>query len=426
MGIEYFLTAIYLLICFWRFPKTTFVRQSNLSSLELRLLLGFKIVSAIIAAFYLQRSGNNPDYQYYNSEGLAQYHLLLKNPALFFFDFKNDIDTYGFGGLFASEYSFWAYLRFTLLFKFLAILNLLTHGNFYLNTMVFGTLVFWGHIAFYRLYQDIYPAAKFKIIFGCFALPSLLLYTACVHKDGIIFLCIGIASYVFFRMIQAKRFISPKYTTLMTICLIIIFMFRNFVLVALLPAMLLALLCQWLPYKKRVVIFVIYILYAGAFFLPGFVRPALNLPATVVQRKADFAALTGGQTNIPMNDLQPDFPSFVGNLPQALNHYFFRPYIWEFSQAGVILTALELLFYQLLIVLFIFYRKKSGTPVHIFNIFGWAFLFHMALIIGYTIPNVGAIVRYRSIFWPLLLVPVLSNIDWKHIAGMFNSGKKLA
>ena len=107
--------------------------------------------------------------------------------------------------------------------------------------------------------------------------------------------------------------------------------------------------------------------------------------------------------------------AFALNLPQAINHVLFRPTFWEFRQWSVILTALELFLYQLLIVLFIVYPKKAGGSFSAFNLFGMALFVHMILIIGYTIPNIGAIVRYRSIFWVFLLCPVLCNINWKRL-----------
>jgi len=40
----------------------------------------------------------------------------------------------------------------------------------------------------------------------------------------------------------------------------------------------------------------------------------------------------------------------------------------------------------------------------------------MVLIIGYTIPNVGAIVRYRSIIWIFALCPMVCCIDWARLS----------
>ncbi len=417
MAIEYILVGVYVLAGFWLIPQLPFIKKAGLSKKELRLLLAFKMICSLSVAFYLGRFMYS-DYVINNEEGKLQYDLLLKNPHFFFTDFAGDLKTYGPGRLFETKDSFWGYLRFSLLYKFLAILNIITKGNFYLNTILFSSLVFFGHIAFYRIYIELYKGHKLKILISCFFLPSLLLYTSCVHKDGVIFIAIGLTSYIFHRILQSYKLLKIKYVFAFVLGLAIIFLFRNYVVVAIIPAIVIALLCRVFVAKKRWVLIISYSFFSAVFFLSGFNKSSLNLPAAVAARKADFATLESGNTNIAMNELQPTFISFVLNFPQAINHSFMRPYLWEFRQLPVLLTAIELFIYQLMLLAFIFYRKKPSGTIDNFNIFGLLFLFNMMLIIGYTIPNIGAIVRYRSIFWVLLICPVMCNVDWKSLVSL--------
>ncbi len=421
MGIEYFLSGLCLSLVWWRIPSFSIIQSSNLTAKEARLLFTFKIFIGVAIAYCLVHFIPTADYLGNNIEGKIQYDLLIANPKLFFTDFASGIHTYGFGRIFASENSFWGYLRFSFLYKFIAILNLLTHGNFYLNTAIFSSVVFFGHIAFYRIYSEIYKGNKIKILIGCFALPSLLLYTGAIHKDGIVFTCLGLVCYCLYQLLKSNSTAKLKYLVVACVGLTIIFLLRNYVIVALVPAIIIALLCKRLPNRKAFIVVVSYAAFFILFFLSGLSNAAFNLPAAVVQRKLDFAGLEVGNTTIPMNDLKPTIQSFASNFPQAINHYLFRPYLWEFAQISVILTAVELFFYQLIFLAFIFFRKKQDGPIDNFNLFGLLFVFNMMLIIGYTIPNIGAIVRYRSIFWIFLLCPLICNIDWKRL---FAGGKK--
>jgi len=138
-----------------------------------------------------------------------------------------------------------------------------------------------------------------------------------------------------------------------------------------------------------------------------------NLAQIMINRKSDFQLISKGNTDIILNDLKPNITSFLFNLPQALNHSFLRPYLFEFKSISVNLTAVEILMYEFLIILFFFYRKRKSVNIHWFNVFGISMILHLFLIIGYTIPNIGAIVRYRSIYWIFLITPVLCNIDPK-------------
>ncbi|MEP7106642.1 MAG: hypothetical protein ABI760_01645 [Ferruginibacter sp.] len=420
MKIEFFLFVIYVVLSLWAIPKIPFIRHADLTSRETRLLLILKILSGIVGAFYFGEITSSSDYISFNEGGKMQYELLLSNPKLFFTDFSIDMNTYGLGGFFDTKNSFWADLRFNLLNKFIAILNLVTRGNFYFNTIIFCTVLFFGHIAFYRVYSEIYKGNKLKILFACFCLPSLLLYTSCIHKDGIVFLSIGLISYIFYRKLSSPGTIHVKYILFFLLGITTIFLFRNYVLVAIIPAIITALLCKLLSYKKEFVLLITYSFFFLLFFLTGFSKSSLNLPAAVIQRKADFAALGEAKTNIPLNGLYPTFQSFIINFPQAVNHYLFRPYLWEFSQLSVLLTAIELFVYQMIILAFVFFRKKNTMAVNSFNVFGLALVFNMILIIGYTIPNIGAIVRYRSIFWVFMICPLLCNTDWQRFRSFRN------
>ncbi|HSV11942.1 MAG TPA: hypothetical protein VLI68_14300, partial [Hanamia sp.] len=68
----------------------------------------------------------------------------------------------------------------------------------------------------------------------------------------------------------------------------------------------------------------------------------------------------------------------------------------------------------ILFLIFLFFRKKniSINPLIYFGIF---FSLTMLLITGYTVPIIGAIVRYRSIYLIFLLIPVVCYTDWKRV-----------
>ena len=421
MRSEYILFVIYLVLSLWVIPKISFIRNTDLTSTQIRILYSLKLLSGLVFAFYFKNISTNTDYLTSNLEGEIQYNILRSHPTLFFDDFFNDVNTYGLKGLFQSTNSFWAYLRFNLLYKFLAVMDLVTYGNFYLNSIMFCSFVFFGHMTFYHIYCKMYKDQKLKIVFACFCLPSLLLYTSCVHKDGLVFLSLGFLSYILYKYLAHALYPRVRYIFFSVAGIATIFLFRNYVVVAIIPALFIAVLCRYYPYKKKYIVLITYLISSFLFFFSGLHSSSFNLPAAVVQRKEDFATLDIGTTNIPMQDLEPTFTSFAQNLPLAINHALFRPYLWEFNQPAVLLTALELLFYQLIIILFIVYHKKSDRQVHPFNLFGIALFFNMMLIIGYTIPNVGAIVRYRSIFWIFLICPLLCNIDWYRMLRAFQT-----
>src|SRR5918993_1211153 len=230
MRIEYLLFVLFVVGTGWLVPFVPFVRKSGLSIPVTRSLFLFKILASLGFAFYFATSSTNGDYIAFNKEGEIQYQLLMNDPGLFFTDLTADVKRYGFGRLFETSDSFWAYLRFNLLFKVIGTLDLLTKGNFYFNTAVFSSFGFLAHVAFYRVFKKIYPTNNLLLI-PCFLLPSALIYTSCFHKDGIVFMCLALISFC----LQGLLFNTRKKLTYLVSILIglaVLFLFRNYVLVA--------------------------------------------------------------------------------------------------------------------------------------------------------------------------------------------------
>ena len=91
-----------------------------------------------------------------------------------------------------------------------------------------------------------------------------------------------------------------------------------------------------------------------------------------------------------------------------------RPYLTENKMIFYLPLALEILLYEILFLIYIIFpvRKKDNNAFVYFGIF---FTISMFLIIGYTVPVLGAIVRYRSIYFPFLITFLACSIDHNKI-----------
>jgi hypothetical protein len=73
----------------------------------------------------------------------------------------------------------------------------------------------------------------------------------------------------------------------------------------------------------------------------------------------------------------------------------------------------------LLLALFCLIYRRSRFATSPFILFCLFLSFSVLLMIGYTVNILGAIVRYRSIVLPLLMVPVVAQADWNKIGQLF-------
>jgi hypothetical protein len=409
MLLNLILFIIYIGTFLWFVPQLPFVRRAGLADNTQRVLICFKMLSAIVGAAYLGGFPNS-DHLAFNRAIAEQFDILINNPSGYFNEINDQYERHGTGGLFEASHSFWGYIRYHLVYMFTAPMNFISGGNFYLNAVIFSSFTFFGHLFFYKVYSALYHGNRWVLVAGCFFIPSLILFTSCVHKDGFVFVSVSILSYVFYRGLRNLKVLAFKYITATVLSLVCIFLLRNYVLVALLPAMLVSYLAHLSSRWRIGITLLSYVLLAILFFLSGSLSNSLNLPEAVVKRKQDFSLLETGKTNLPMNDLEPNAGSFLKNTPQALSHVMLRPHPFEGNGLASMVAGIELYFYILLLGLVLWLKRKTLHSIHTFNIYAVAFFVSMVLIIGFTIPNMGAIVRYRSLLWIFILVPALYQL----------------
>ena len=264
----------------------------------------------------------------------------------------------------------------------------------------------------YRVFSDVFPGKKVQILFAAFLIPSFAYWTSGVHKDGLVFMAISLIIYhVYFGLKEKKISLHRLFPLL--ISFIIILSFRNFLLVILIPALFAWIFSTRTPKRNAIVFISTYLVCGILFFSLRYVFPALDFPQSVVEKQKAFKELQGN-SGIELPELKPTVGSFIVNTPHALSSTTLRPHPGDVKHILSMAAATETAFLLLLFLLFIFWRT-NGVKSNSFIWFCVFFSFSFLLTIGFTVNFLGAIVRYRSIVLPFLLVPVISLINWERI-----------
>ncbi|MEO6637440.1 MAG: hypothetical protein ABIN25_04145, partial [Ginsengibacter sp.] len=247
-------------------------------------------------------------------------------------------------------------------------------------------------------------------------------FTSGIHRDGFIYLSLSIIVYNVHYIMESKNFPFGK---IIAIILFLCFtlLLRNFVFITLVPAIATWIVATYFRRYTLPIFMGLYVVMAILFFFSGMISPAFDLPADVASRQASFIEISKlGASTININPLYPNFRSFLINAPQALNHSLMRPYLTEKYTLLYVPVAVEIFIYEILLLLFLFFKKKESVgPFSYFCVF---FSISMFLVIGYTIPIIGAIARYRSIYFPFLIIPLVCITDWSKINSKFQIIKK--
>lgn len=410
---------IYLVVFCWLLTRIRFIKETGLGNKIIIVLFLIRIVAGLFNGYINLYYYPGTDTAFFHQEGISEYHLLFNDPKeyltnIFNYHQKNP-------GLFDINDSFWNNLRGNLMIKLLSLFNIFSRGNFFINIIFYNFLIFFASVAFYKIFIRLLPGKNQWLIPALFVLPSLIYFSAGMHKDGLIFLGMGISCYnLFFAL---KEGFSLSKLLWLIVGLSIIFLLRNFVLVTLLPAIIAWVLAEKNKNFVLPTFIAVYLFFILVFFNMGRIHPALDLPKYVSDRQIAFIEIAKeSRSAININPLFPHFRSFLNNSPQALNHTLMRPYLTEKFTLLYIPAAIEIFIYEILFLTFLLFRSTIKKPPP-FIYFGVFFSLSIFLMIGYTVPIIGAIARYRSIYFPLLIIPVIYFTDWEKVKAFLHVKK---
>lgn len=358
----------------------------------------------------------------FHAESIQEYNLLYTSPSEYLTNIFRDPYGAGFGGFFAGTDSYWNDLKSNILIKLFSVFNIFSFGNYYVNVIFYSFITLFGALAIFKVMNDAFPGKRMNILLATFLVPSFLYWTSGLHKEGLIFTGISLIIYsIYFGSIE-KKWGFKRISALLTGLLLLLFL-RNFILVIIIPAIIAWLAATRWPKYGLAIFTVVYVFSGIFFFVAKYADSRLDFPQAVVNKQQEFIKLKGGNSSIPIKKLEPNAVSFLKNTPQAINLSTIRPYPSDVRHILSLAASLEINLLLLLFLVFIVWHRnglKSRNLIY-FCIF---FSFSVLLAIGFSVNNLGAIVRYRSIIMPFLIVPMLASLDWSRVARIFSDNIK--
>ncbi len=275
------------------------------------------------------------------------------------------------------------------------LLNFFSGGELYTNVILFNCLSVW---LFLRCWVYL------KKIFGqpwlgtwIYLFPSSFFFTSVILKEGIELTIIS-------AIIPMLYLFSVKKNIARILCLLLLFFllffFKYLVAATFCASIVLYVLFWQLPPYRNWITSLSIIGFLLLFFNAGLIHPSLDLPQYIIERRLEFLELEAN-TELVMRPLEPTALSFAKALPEAIHNVLFRPWPGEGGKLTYLIFSAEIMVFWGLMAWLVLRKKQEGIKKT--GPEGWAFLLFALvnlLIIGYTITNTGAIIRYRSIFLP--------------------------
>lgn len=349
------------------------------------------IIADYISIHYFKEGGDN---WLYFSDGLQLYQTLIHSPSNFAAEIKRmfyieDLDLFNPHSDFIRTVS--EGIKFI---HFIA--NLFSFGNIYTNTILFNsvaTLVYLRCWVFFYRYTSGWIGGAI-----IFLVPSSFFYTANILKEGLAFLLIAMLIPLAFSLSKKT---AIRQLAAFILLFLLLFFFKFLIAVVFAGGLIVWRLVSCFPRYKSLILVSITLTGVTAFFLSSYLPGITGLPQYLVNRQQEFLSMEASSA-IQARELHPGFSSFAKAFPAAAGNVLFRPFPGEGGNWLYLVHAVEIIIFWAGIIFLAIKNRFHFQPSLVKPLF-WGMIFFALvnlLIIGYIVPNLGAMMRYRSIFLP--------------------------
>jgi len=296
--------------------------------------------------------------------------------------------------------------------RFNAALRLLSFGHYHVHTVFAATVSTVGALALYRALEPMVRHARRGLAITVFLWPSVLFWGSGVLKECLLLLGLG---FVLLAAIGPwSRALDPRRVVVLVLGAALMGLVKAYVLLCLLPPLIAYAWCRWKPGRTGWKFLVVHATLVGAALLIGQLVPQADPLYILAMKQSDFIGLTrevptGSFIDLPV--LEPHAWSFLANAPHALANAFLSPFAVLGSGPLAWMGALESAL-LVAIPLFALWRRRTWSMIdQPALLLALAFIMLLALLIGWTVPVVGALVRYRVPLLPFIGLVALLIVD---------------
>ncbi len=408
--IFYFITLLVALMALMKAKKI------DISPITTTFIYAYKVLFGCIYGYIFLKFYRGDDTWMYHRESLLQYQKLFHHPIDFVKDFLPYSSSQTFN-YYIQDLEYWS------ITKLLAIFNIFSRGNYYINVLFFDFIAMIGLLLIYKLIYSFFTNKKWLLIFVLFFLPVTTFWLSGIRTEALLLLSMSVALYYSHKWFNQRKKVS--YLIYIMLGLIGCFILRAQSLLVFVPAFFCLTLC-WKKENRSIYYFASVYIICICFFLGSIlISSENNLSIPVIKRQQEFFKLHGN-TSFNLDSLQPSINSFIKILPQSFSNTFLRPFVWEAKGALQIFSALDIILFWILLFIALFFHEKKwkqilNSPLLLLFIF---YGISQIILIGYVVPFPGAIVRYKAIPELFLFLIIISVFDFEHFLSSIKKSNK--
>lgn len=401
------LILFYTAIFAYFISKLSFFTIQGLEKIHIIGLWFFKVIGALLYVFIAKHVIEGGDIFNYYADGLIIYDNLLAGDFLSYMQLTFGLNNVSISSNIAASVDamgYWFDTSAYMMVRLNALFDVLTFGTgVYVNAIFFAFISFLAAICLVKVFQQMLNPGT-KVLLVPFLMPSLWYWTAGMHKEG---LSVFLAALVIMGLVQVYKSRYHYGIPLLVIGLSLLFFTRFFIAALLLPPLLAyAISMRWSKLAPLAIYVVVFLCFGFVSYLIPKLLHTPNLVDAIIAKKALYEALSNANTAIDLGSYEQSYWGVIQSTPQALFNAIVRPHFLDVNSVYLGLASAESLLITILFVLSLFYVKNCSRNEKVILYLFISFSLSYLLLAGLIVPNLGAILRYRSVAL-FFLVPSL-------------------
>lgn len=422
---ELVLSVAYALLFLFCIPGMALFTGSSVKPRIFQWIFGFKLLAAIgLYLIYTLYYTNRPFadiFRYYDDSAIISGSFNV-NPWDYFrmltgFDADNPELSHYYQSMRNWYNTDLAFNDSRTMIRLCAFMRILTFGNYFPQAVIMSFLAMCGLTGMFRLFDKVLPGRELFLIAGIFLLPSTIFWTSGVIKEAFLVFAAGTFLYQFVSIDGNKSF-TPRRILFLLLTGFCLFLIKSYFMFLMLPGIVALLFFRNKPHLSRhtIIIHLVYYLLI-IYILPPLVT-GKKLPELLASKQQEFIQLAeferaGSYIQIPQ--LDNSYQSLFIHAPAAMLRVLSRPFITEISNPLMLLSAIENLVLNLVLIICI--AGITSSIKFRWKSLQWSALFlliSLSVLIGLTTPVLGAVVRYKVPLLPFLVfvAATLSSSKW--------------
>jgi len=291
---------------------------------------------------------------------------------------------------------------------YFAVLQLFTLNSKIATVLLVNILAFLGLFVLFKtfLILKLKPVPAFL---GCFCVPSTLFWSSGLLKEVWLIFFLGFTLWNFVLFLEKHRL---KNLTGFMIFALFLLTIKIYIGMILIPLLIVFGITEKFKIKPAVGYGTLLLVGFLGLFLIGHLNPEYNLLQVLTQKRNAFIRMVEAQEHydILLSSTSGSFMGFFKQTPLIFFNLLFKPFIFNTDKFLIFLAGFEnFCFVVGIIGMLCFYKMPQNfkSAPWLF----WIFILSVFVIIGYTTPNMGALMRYKSPMLPFLTVLIASYWD---------------